>query len=164
MASLYMNDIADKYADQGVGSAFVYTHEAHPGENYRHLTSMEQKYKHARALRDTLGVTRPIYLDVLDGACHTAWGGQPNMGFILTRGGAPVYKADWTHPPSVDEAIHYLLKIGKRRKSGERLAAFRTERQEYRFQDNDGFQKGLERNGPQAVSDFADAMKQMQRH
>ncbi len=37
----------------------LYTHEAHPGENYPHLTSFEQKYRHAQALRDVLGVTRP---------------------------------------------------------------------------------------------------------
>jgi len=150
-----MNALADKYADKDIGSIFVYTHEAHPGENWRHLTSMEEKHRHAEALRDVLGVTRPIYLDALDGACHTAWGGQPNMCFIVTRAGAPVYKADWTHVPSVDEALQSLVELSERRKAGERLAPFRTERQEYRFQDNEGFQKGLERNGPQAVSDFA---------
>jgi hypothetical protein len=31
---------------------------------------MEQKFDHARDLRDQLGVTRPILLDALDGAWH----------------------------------------------------------------------------------------------
>ena len=43
-----MDQIADRYAAQDVGSLFVYTHEAHPGEHYPHLTSMEQKLRHAR--------------------------------------------------------------------------------------------------------------------
>lgn len=107
-------------------------------------------------------MTRPIYLDALDGACHTAWGGQPNMSFIVTGIGAPVYKADWTHPPSVEEAIQSLLKVAERRRAGERLAPFRIERQEFRFQDSEGFQKGLERHGPQTVSDFANAVREMQ--
>ena len=57
MASPSMNAIADKYAEQDVGSVFLYTHEAHPGEIYPHLTSMEQKFKHARDLRADSGET-----------------------------------------------------------------------------------------------------------
>ncbi len=45
---------------QDVGSIFLYTNEAHPGENYPHHHSMQQKQAHAEALRDVLGVTRPI--------------------------------------------------------------------------------------------------------
>jgi hypothetical protein len=48
-----MNALAERYADRGVGSIFFYTHEAHPGEYYPCLTSIEQKFKHARDLRDT---------------------------------------------------------------------------------------------------------------
>ena len=76
-----MNAIADQYADQGVGSIFLYTHEAHPGENYPHLTSMEQKTRNAHDLRDVLGVTRPILIDALDGACHRT----PLSGSALVR-------------------------------------------------------------------------------
>ena len=75
---------------------FLYTHEAHPGENYPHLTSMEQKFKHAHALRDEYGVTRPILVDALDGACHRAYGSMPNMTWVFNRAGAPVYKSDWS--------------------------------------------------------------------
>ena len=62
-----MNAIADRYRDHGVNSIFIYTHEAHPGEYYPYLTSMKQKFKHARDLGDILGVTRPILVDALDG-------------------------------------------------------------------------------------------------
>jgi hypothetical protein len=34
MAALSMNGIADRFSSQDVGSIFLYTHEAHPGENY----------------------------------------------------------------------------------------------------------------------------------
>ena len=46
--------MAEQYAGQKVGSVFVYANEAHPGEYYPHLTSMEQKYRHAADLRDKL--------------------------------------------------------------------------------------------------------------
>ena len=97
-----MNDIADRFSEQGVGSIFLYTNEAHPGENYPHLTSMEQKFRHARDLRDQLGVTRPILLDALDGACRRAYGSMPNMSWIFNKAGIPIYKSDWSDARSVE--------------------------------------------------------------
>lgn len=91
-----MNALADRVAGQDVGSIFLYTHEAHPGEHYPHLTSMEQKFRHANLMRDLLGVTRPILVDALDGACHRAYGSMPNMTWIFNRSGLPIYKSDWT--------------------------------------------------------------------
>ena len=152
-----MNSLADKYAQKGIGSIFIYTHEAHPGENYPHLTSIEQKFKHARALRDVLGVTRPILVDVLDGACHRAYGSMPNMSWIFNRSGAPVYKGDWTDVSSIEEAIKYLLDVTERRRDGGRLAGFHVERLDFRVQDHEGFYKGLERSGPKAMREFDEA-------
>ncbi len=42
-----MNAIAERYCERDVGSIFLYTHEAHPGEHYPHLTSLAQKMRHA---------------------------------------------------------------------------------------------------------------------
>ena len=152
-----MNALADRVADRGVGSIFIYTHEAHPGEYYPHLTSMEQKFKHAHDLRDVLGVTRPILLDLLDGACHRAYGSMPNMTWIFNRSGTPLYKSDWTDSNSVVNAIDYFLDVKLRRRSKERLAPFRVERLDFRNQDREAFYKGLDRNGPKAVREFQEA-------
>ena len=149
-----MNAIAERYRDKGVGAIFLYTHEAHPGEVYPHHTSMEQKLRHARDLRDKLGVTRPILVDALDGACHRAYGSMPNMSWILTRSGVPTYKSDWTDARSVENAITYFLDVNERRRSGERLAPFRVERVDFRTQDREAFYKGLERNGSKAVREY----------
>ncbi len=157
MAAPSLDDLAERYAERGVGSVFVYTHEAHPGENYPHLTSMEQKFRHARDLRDVLGVRRPILLDALDGACHRAYGSMPNMTWIFARSGVPVYKSDWTDAGSVENALEYLVGISQRRRSKERLAPFRVERLDFRAQDHAGFFRGLERNGPKAVDEFRKA-------
>ena len=149
-----MNALADRYRDHSVGSIFVYTHEAHPAEHYPHLTSMEQKVKHARALRDGLGVTRPILVDALDGACHRAYGTMPNMTWIFTQSGVPVYKANWTDEHSVANAIEYFVNVVQRRKRKERLVPFHVERQDFRTKDVAGFYRALERNGPKAVSEY----------
>lgn len=149
-----MNALAERFAPRGVSSIFLYTHEAHPGENYPHLTSMAQKFDHARALRDVLGVTRPIVLDALDGAGHRAYGSMPNMTWIFNRAGAPVYKSDWTDSNSVGNALVYFLDVLERRRDRERLVPFRVERLDYRTSDPDGFRQGLARSGPKAVREF----------
>lgn len=154
-----MNAIADRFSDLGVGSVLVYTHEAHPGEQYPHLTSMEQKFRHAAEMRDILGVTRPIYVDALDGACHRAYGSMPNMSWVFNRSGVPVYKSDWTDAHSVQNAVEYFLEVAGRRRAGERLAPFRVERLDYRVQDQAVFYKGLERSGPKAVREFRAAFR-----
>ena len=105
-----MNALAEQYASEKVGSIFLYTHEGHPGEVYPHLTSMEQKFKHARDLRDVLGVTRPILVDALDGACHRAYGSMPNMTWIFSRTGQVLYKSNWTDSRSVERACCYYKK------------------------------------------------------
>jgi hypothetical protein len=157
MAAPSMNAIAERYRHDGVGSIFLYTHEAHPGEHYPHLTSMEQKTAHGRALRDVTGVTRPILLDALDGACHRAYGSMPNMTWIFARSGHPVYKSDWTDAHSVENAIVYFLDVTQRRQQRERLAPFHVERLDFRTQDRDAFYRGLARNGPKAVREFGEA-------
>ncbi|NIS82274.1 MAG: hypothetical protein GTO14_19175 [Anaerolineales bacterium] len=149
-----MDAIAGRLANLGLGSVFLYTHEAHPGEHYPHLTSMEQKFKHGRDLRDILGVRRPIFLDALDGAFHRAYGSMPNMTWIFSRAGIPVYKSDWTDAKSVENAAVYFLDVLERRRGGERLAPFRVERLDFREQDREAFYRGLERNGPKAVEEF----------
>ena len=146
-----MNELAERFYEQNVGSIFVYTHEAHPGEHYLHLTSLEQKYRHAQALRDRLGVTRPILLDALDGACHRTYGSMPNMTWIFNASGIPVYKSDWSDHHSVANALEYFLDVSQRRRAKERLAPFRVERLDYR---------GLERNGPKAVDEFKTAFSE----
>lgn len=58
---------------------------------------MEQKFRQAYALRDELGLRRPILHDTLGGACQRAYGSMPNISWIFTCSGMPVYKSDWTY-------------------------------------------------------------------
>ena len=152
-----MNEIAEQYASEDVGALFIYTHEAHPGENYPHLTHMAQKFAHALDLRDVLGVSRPILVDSLDGACHRAFGSMPNMTWIFNKSGVPVYKSDWTDSHSVANALDYFLAVFDRRREGERLAPFHVERLDYRESDREAFYRRLAENGEKAVIEFREA-------
>jgi len=154
MASEAMNAAADRFASQGIGSIFLYTHEAHPAEHYPAHRSMTDKFRAARALRDVYGVTRPILVDTLAGDCHQAYGGYPNMTWIFSRTGTIVYRSNWTYTPSVIDMLDYLLNLEDRRKNHERVAPFFVERLEYRTIDREAFFAGLRRNGQQAVDDY----------
>ena len=151
-----MNELADKYTNSGVGSVFIYSNEAHPGENFPPLLDMAQKSAHAAAMRDERGVSRPIYLDGLDGACHREFGGLPNMTWIFNSAGVVLYKAEWTGVESVENAIQYFLEVTARRKSGEKVIGFAVERMDFRKRDREEFHRVLELAGPQAVQDFSD--------
>lgn len=148
-----MDDLADRYADRGVTSAFIYTREAHPGERYRHHTSMDVKRAHARAFVDHSEVRRPMLLDDLEGTCHRAYGMLPNMTWIIGRGGVVYYKSEWTAAADVEDALTQLLDAIDRRKD-DQLVPFYSERVGWRVRDDAAFRAGLERTGPQAVTDF----------
>lgn len=152
MAAEAMDDLADRYADRGVTSVFVYTREAHPAENYREHTSMELKRSHARALRDQCKVRRRILLDDLDGTAHRGYGVLPNMTWIAARG-MLIYKASWTVAADIEDALAAGLDFLARR-AAEGLTSVFSERLAWRGQDPAGFRSGLERNGPQAITDF----------
>jgi len=152
-----MNKIAEDFAPKNIGSVFIYTHEAHPGENYPPLKTMDQKFDHARDLRDKLGVTRPIYLDALDGACHRDFGSMPNMTWIFNPSGIPVYKSDWSDSSSVENALEYLIGVIERRRAGKRLVPFSVQRLDYREKDIDAFYNRLAENGQRAVKEFQSA-------
>lgn len=79
------------------------------------------------------------------------------MTWIFNKSGMPVYKSDWSDAASVENAIQYFLDVKQRRRGGVRLAPFNVERLDYRRQDRESFNAGLERNGPKAVNEFREA-------
>ena len=150
-----MDAIADGFADRAVRSVFIYTREAHPGELYRHHSSMEGKRENAKALRSVVGLKRQVLLDGLDGPAHHAYGLLPNMTWIIGRGGLILYKSAWTDPDDVADSLTRALDGLERRVKGDQLP-FYSERLSWRVRDDETFRALLERCGPQAVSDFFD--------
>jgi hypothetical protein len=154
-----MEPLAAEFAPLGFRSVFVYTREAHPAERLRHHTSFAQKVARARQFRDEQGVQRQILVDALGGPCHRTYGGLPNMTWIVLRGGTIAYKAAWTDAADVRDAMRGIARLTEMRRQGGRLAPFWTERLGFRIVDQAAFNAGLERNGPQAVADFAAFMR-----
>src|SRR5919201_5519277 len=99
------------------------TREAHPGEHLPAHERFEDKLAAARRLRDELGITRPILVDDLAGAVHTAYGLMPNMSWVLGRGGTILYKAAWTSAERIGDFLERL----RARPRGLGHAPFHTE-------------------------------------
>ena len=150
--------MAREYEPKGFGFVFVYTREAHPGENFPAHRSMEQKLSHARAFKKEFSIERPILVDDLIGTGHKLYGTLPNMTYLISRSGQVLFRADWTDPPTIETALNYVLVSRARRAEGLRLAPFYAEFAGYRWSDMAKFQEGLARAGQQAVQDFAKAM------
>jgi hypothetical protein len=135
------------------GWYFVYTREAHPGEHRPTHVSFEDKPSAAARLRDEIGIARTILVDDFEGRVHLAFGGLPNMSWVLGRGGLILYKAMWTSAARIGD----FLERFEARPLDLAHAPFHTEQLEVRRRDSDAFRRGLERNGPQAVAEFARA-------
>ncbi len=86
---------------------------------------------------------------------HTAYGLMPNMTWVLGRGGVILYKAAWTSAERIGE----FLERHEGRPADPLHEPFHTEQLELRRRDNEAFTRGLERNGPRAVAEFARAQE-----
>ena len=61
---------------------FIYTREAHPGENVPCHDSFERKLASAKLLAEEAGIRRDILVDDLEGTVHRAYGLMPNLSLI----------------------------------------------------------------------------------
>lgn len=148
-----MERLADQYANRAVRSVFIYTREAHPGENYRHHRSMDDKRRNARAFVEHSKLRRQILLDDFEGAAHRAYGMLPNMTWIIGRGGMIHYKSAWTSETDVADALEGVLEFQANRTKNQ-WVAFYSERSAWSRRDMNLFKAGLERAGPQAIADY----------
>jgi hypothetical protein len=103
---------------------FVYTREAHPGEDVPHHDSFDRKLACARLLRDETGIRRPILVDDLAGSAHRGYGRMPNMTWVIGRGGRVAYKANWTSAANVEAFLVRHLAAGAERPRGGALAVY----------------------------------------
>jgi hypothetical protein len=75
------------------------------------------------------------------------------MSWVLDRGGTILYKAMWTSA----EHVGAFLEQREARPAGPASSTFYAELQAPVARDRASFQRGLERNGPRAVTEFARA-------
>ena len=106
-----LTGLYQKYRGRDFEFFIVYTREAHPGENFPHHQSWEQKISHAKQLRELDAVEIPILVDDIEGSTHKAYGALPNMVYLIDRDGVVVYKSDWTDAHELDGMSESLIRL-----------------------------------------------------
>lgn len=96
----------------------VYVRESHPGENFPHHLSPEQKIEHARKYKELEGVELRILIDDFQGSVHRKYGLLSNMIYLVDRQGTVVYKSDWTDGAELDEMCASILRLDEMKKLG----------------------------------------------
>lgn len=105
LINLY-NDFGDR-----VEFVSVYVREAHPGENYPHHTSDEQKMRHARDWAEQDKMPWTVAVDSLDGQTHNAYGPLPNSAYLIDRTGRVAFRALWAGQEGLlRDCVEELLK------------------------------------------------------
>ena len=107
-----MDELARDYADS-VHWIFIYNREPHPDDypDHRAHRSVEQKFQHARDMRERHNTPRQILIDDLDGTVHREWGGLPNMTWIIDHTGHVAYKAGWTVASDIRQSLEDVVRV-----------------------------------------------------
>jgi hypothetical protein len=106
-----MDELAREYEGRA-HALFVYVREAHPDDfpDYPAHTSQEHKLRHAAELQRWWNTPRTILVDSLDGDVHRAWGGLPNMSWIIDHTGRVAFKAAWTRAGDIRSALEKVIR------------------------------------------------------
>lgn len=145
----------EKYQPKGFEIFIIYVREAHPGENFPHHTSLEQKLAHARKLRELERVRIPILIDDLQGTMHRVYGLLPNMVYLIDREGTVVYKSDWTSAAELDGMCETLIRLDEMRElKVPILRAGTSERLHWIPMDPALRERVYRRSGEKAIQDY----------
>lgn len=104
------------YGDRVV-FAFIYTREAHPGENVGQPATLAEKIEHARLLQEIHGVDWPVLVDDLDGTLHRALDTKQNSVHILGADGTVIFRTLFAGDHAVEKAIAAIFSHGQPHKS-----------------------------------------------
>ena len=107
-----MDQLARDFADEAY-FLFVYTREAHPEmfPEFPAIRSIDQKFDHARLMRDRHQTPRTILVDDVGGTVHRAYSGCSNMSWIIDHTGRVHFKANWTVAADLRNALEAAVRI-----------------------------------------------------
>ncbi|MGM0577390.1 MAG: hypothetical protein ACQEXJ_16825 [Myxococcota bacterium] len=100
-----------------------------------------------------------MWVDDLAGTVHRAYGGLPNMTFVLYRGRI-VYRSDWTEERSLRAALEHWLWEREQEEAGAPLARYHVEWAPRRVRDRARFLEAMHTEvGRRAVEEFIAAVE-----
>ena len=157
-----LNELHTKLSGKGIGFYLVYVKESHPGENFPHHTSMEQKVNHARQLQRLENVKFPILVDSLEGEIHRSYGPWPTSIFVVNRDGRLFFRSTITDPHEVGQYLEELLESDPITANPDRVPHLcYSERLIEHDPDREIHRKVYDRAGPKAYEDVWNAFPTM---
>ena len=106
-----VNELAKKFSRDDAEFFLVYVREAHPGDEITGHHSMAEKIRAAEILRSDEDLSIPILVDEVDGKMHRRYGQLPNPTYVIDRSGRIAFRALWTQPQVVEEALNQLVAV-----------------------------------------------------
>lgn len=154
-----LNELSQRYRDQGFEFFTIYVREPHPGENYGPHRTWEQKLRFAQDCREQDGVQTRLLVDDLEGTVHCLYGSMPNMIYVVDKNGRIAYKAMWTDHEEIAEVLTNLVLADKLQEQGVRVKPSYTEKINYIPAQYAGGlrEKVFDRAGPKAWADYEKA-------
>jgi peroxiredoxin len=153
-----INELYNQFRGDDIEFLFVYVREAHPGERVPAHSSMANKVRAARLLRDEEDLQMPVLLDDLSGSIHRKYSRMPNPAFLIDKSGRVAFRSMWAQPQPLGAAIEELLRAQKERRTehaivrqGEDLSLPLSYGVLYSY-------RALERGGKQSLEDFRHAL------
>jgi peroxiredoxin len=110
-----MNDLYKKFEGEDVEFLFVYVRESHPGERLPAHHSREDKMRAAETFRNEEDLDLPILVDELAGTIHRKYGQLPNATYLIDKSGRVAFRAIWTRPKVIAQALRRLLAVQEKR-------------------------------------------------
>ncbi len=123
--------------------------EAHPGEHFRQPGTMEEKLKHAQALKQFYEIPWTVTADKIEGNLHRALDPKPNSAFLVNSDGIIVFRSLWaSDKKALRQALESVV-AGRKPDQAESQALIGPVSRAM-----GQVQEVMERAGPQAVKDL----------
>jgi hypothetical protein len=123
--------------------------EAHPGEHFPQPRTMEEKHRHAEALKQFYEIPWTVAADSIEGNLHRALDPKPNSAFLANVDGIIVFRSLWaSDKKALRQALESVVAGKKPVKTESQTLIGPVLRAMGQVQDV------MERAGPQAVKDL----------
>jgi peroxiredoxin len=153
-----LDELGEEFDSDEVQFLFIYIREAHPGEKIPAHTSMQEKAAAAELLRAEEALEIPILVDDLRGTIHRKYGKLPNQTFIIDKSGRVAFRAYWTQPSLIEEALKELLQVQDERGVEHAVVLGGEDKSVPVRSTLFHAYRALRRGGKQSVRDFEKAM------
>ena len=101
-----VQELYDEFGER-VKFIMMYVREAHPGEHFSQVATIEEKLVHARALKEFYDIQWTVAADSVDGNLHRALDPKPNSAFLMDRGGTIIFRSLWASDyEALRQALH----------------------------------------------------------